>query len=323
MWALGCALLVPALAACGRVVTLIPARTPTAELPAALSAAAPRPTATPAPYTPPPTLSLTPSPTPVIYIVRGGDILGSIADQFGVTVAALRAANNNVDPRTLQIGQELVIPRLTATGAAVPSGELTPTPMPFEVQNVHFSHTPIGGLWVLGEILNTSADTLEQVEVGVRLLDERAETLAEASVAALLSLVPPQQVAPFAVVFQEAPKEFQSYEIFPLSGVPAYEGGYYQELAVENLAREGRRLAAYAIRGAVRNTGDATAFDVQVIVTAYDPLQRVIAIRKISPDQNVVPVGGETAFTAILAPLGGPVARVHVVAQGRRFPSDN
>ena len=33
----------------------------------------------------------------------------------------------------------------------------------------------------------------------------------------------------------------------------------------------------------------------------------------------VAPVGGETEFGAVLAPVGGPVARVEAVAQGRRI----
>ena len=191
------------------------------------------------------------------------------------------------------------------------------------MQHVHFSHTPVGGLWVLGEVLNTSAETLEQVRVGVRLLDGQGATLVDGAGLALLNLVLPGSVAPFAVLFAEAPRQFENYQIYPLSALPAYEGGYYQDLVVENLTGEGKRYTAYTIKGSVRNTGSAEAINVQVVLTAYDPLGRVIASRKIVPDHNVVAVGGETTFTAILVPLGGPVDRVHVVAQSRKYPSGN
>ncbi len=47
----------------------------------------------------------------VIHVVRRGDTLGEIASAYGVSMRSIRAANHNVSPRRLQIGQRLVIPR--------------------------------------------------------------------------------------------------------------------------------------------------------------------------------------------------------------------
>lgn len=44
------------------------------------------------------------------YIIKQGDTLGAIAAQYGTTVDALRAANPGIEERSLQIGQEIVIP---------------------------------------------------------------------------------------------------------------------------------------------------------------------------------------------------------------------
>ncbi len=315
-----------ALTGCGQVVTLLPTATPQVPATATIapfSGPTPLVTATPAPYTPAPTPTLTPTATPNIYTVRPGDNLGAIANRYGVSLSSLQEQNNVLDPRSLQVGQKLVIPRPVVSGGVLVEGRPTPTPLAFEMQHVHFSHTPIGALWVLGEVLNTSAETLEQVRVGVRLLDGQGATLVDGDGLALLNLVLPGSVAPFAVLFAEAPRQFENYQIYPLSALPAYEGGYYQDLVVENLTEEGERYTAYTIKGSVRNTGSAEAINVQVVLTAYDPLGRVIASRKIVPDHNVVAVGGETTFTAILVPLGGPVDRVHVVAQSRKYPSGN
>ncbi len=54
-----------------------------------------------------------------IYAVQPGDVLGSIAARFGVTVNAIMRANDMNNPDVLSIGQELIIP-------APPS----PTPIP-------------------------------------------------------------------------------------------------------------------------------------------------------------------------------------------------
>lgn len=54
------------------------------------------------------------------HTVQRGHTLGWIGQQYGVSVAALRAANGNVNPRRLQIGRELVIPRSArASGVSI------------------------------------------------------------------------------------------------------------------------------------------------------------------------------------------------------------
>jgi membrane-bound lytic murein transglycosylase D len=44
------------------------------------------------------------------HTVRSGETLSGIGRRYGVSVALLRAANNNVSPTRLRIGQRLVIP---------------------------------------------------------------------------------------------------------------------------------------------------------------------------------------------------------------------
>ncbi len=161
-----------ALSACGQVITLPPTPTPPPTATIAVEVVAPLPpTATPAPYTPAPTPTPTVTPTPVVYVIRPGDSLLSIATNFNVSVAALQEVNGILDPRTLQVSQELIIPRLDELAEAA-EATTTPTPLPFTVQNVHFSETAIGGLWVLGEVLNSSGMALEQVRAGVALFDK-------------------------------------------------------------------------------------------------------------------------------------------------------
>ncbi len=68
--------------------------------------------------------SETPTPTgPITYVVEEGDSLDSIADQFGVSIDQLIAANNLVDPNNIGVGSQLIIPD--------PESELpTETPLP-------------------------------------------------------------------------------------------------------------------------------------------------------------------------------------------------
>ena len=45
------------------------------------------------------------------YIIQAGDTFGRIAGRFNTTIAAIEAANPGVDPRRLQIGQRINLPR--------------------------------------------------------------------------------------------------------------------------------------------------------------------------------------------------------------------
>lgn len=311
------------LAACGQVITLQPTPTPapTATLEVAVEVATLPPTSTPAPYTPAPTATPTITPTPILHTIASGESLLSVAGRFGVSVAALQDANGILDPRFLQIGQQLIIPRPEEVEDAE-SQSLTPTPTPYpmEVQNVYFNESNIGGLWILGEALNTSAEMLEQVRVGITLLDDQDTEIANTEGLVALDLVSSGQAAPFAIAFGEKPGEFARYRVFATHAVPAYVGSYYRDLEVNNIQYIGERNASYTVTGAIRNIGPEEAVEVEVVLTAYDPLGRVIAMRKVTPDHNVIAPGGETPFTAVIAPVGGPVQHVVAVAQARRVP---
>jgi LysM repeat protein len=78
-------------------------------------ASTPAPAPAPAPVVAPPAASGT------NYVIQSGDSLSRIASLFGVTVAALRTANNLGTSSTIYVGRTLVIPGVTvAAGATDP-----------------------------------------------------------------------------------------------------------------------------------------------------------------------------------------------------------
>ena len=63
-----------------------------------------------------------PSPTPSgMYIVKSGDTLSAIADDFSTTVDEIMVVNDISSPESIQIGQTLIIPTLV---------DRTPLPAP-------------------------------------------------------------------------------------------------------------------------------------------------------------------------------------------------
>lgn len=305
---------------CGQVITLTPTPTalPTPTISITLAANAAAATPTPAPYTPAPTPTPTVTPTPIIHTVRAGESLLTIAAQYSLSVSELQDANGILDPRTLQIGQQLIIPRPEESAEAVDATP-TPTPLPMAVENIYLNNTTIGNLWVLGEVYNNNTIALEQVAVAVLLFDDKQQEIGRQTSFVALDLVNPEQRAPFAILFEPPVPTFASYQVIVLRAVPAYVGSYYRDLQVTLGESDHERYASYTVQGTILNNGPEEAVGVQVVLTGYDSLDRVVAMRKIDPDHNVVPPGGETTFTAILTPFGGPLTRMAAVAQGRRL----
>lgn len=131
--------------------------------------ASPTPTATPSNTPVPPTVtptitetpepSLTPTPEgPVTYVVEPGDTLSSIAEQFGIAVGQLMAANNITNPDQLFVNDELTIPS--------PDFELpTKTPIPddlFPGQEIEYVVEPGDTLETIAAQFNSTADAIAE-----------------------------------------------------------------------------------------------------------------------------------------------------------------
>lgn len=282
-----------ALTACGEVVTPQPA-VDTSPMSASPSASTPalRLTAT-APFIPPAaTATPTVTPTPVMHIVQEGETLLSIAFEHGVSLQALQAVNSIESPQFLQIGQKLVIPTGEEETGTAPGLLLsTPTPSPFGAQGVAFYETPVGSLWCLGEIVNTTDSALTNVQVHVMIFDAAGERLTEADAFAAADLIPPGERSPFGILFTNPPSDWASPQVTIIRGEAAGAlAGYYVPIAVTEV--EGQPSGSqFQVSGTVRNTGaEQAAGSVSVIVTTYD-------------DQGLV-----TGFRQGIVELEGPLA---------------
>lgn len=103
-----------------QALTLTPTITPTATI---------TPTTTPTPTRTPtitPTATATPTPAPIYHTVQSGDTLYGIAEQYGVTLGDLLAANQIGEDAILRINQILLVPPPPPVAAASPAE--TPTP---------------------------------------------------------------------------------------------------------------------------------------------------------------------------------------------------
>lgn len=261
----------------------------------------------------------TPSPTPVIYIVQEGDTLVGIAARYGVSVEALQRANGIANPLFLQIGQQLVIP--VGREEAVASSELlpTPTPMPLGIRGVAFYETPVGSLHCLGEVVNTTADTLTNIQVGITLFDGEGTPVAEGKAFAAADLLPPAMRAPFSLLFTVPPPSFVSHQVVLLRGEAAGElTERYVPVAVEevNGAPYGPQ---FEISGVIRNTDPSRPAAVVIVVaTTYDETGLVNGFRqqRVEVGDGLVP-GATAPFQMRLTVYGGQPKDFSIFAFGR------
>ena len=99
-----------------------------------------------------------------VYVVSGGDTLGTISDLFEVSMDDIMAANGIADPNFLQVGQELIIPV-----GGLPTA--TPLPTPTDVPNIPPSPIPTEPL-AQGEAIIEIREV-----IGVGVLTEEAVSI--------------------------------------------------------------------------------------------------------------------------------------------------
>jgi len=318
-----CAVLVVLLSAaglmgCGYVrtrETAPPTPTTTATAPVSLRTPEQRATATVLPSTPLPTPTHTATPTPVIHVVVRGDNLLALSYQYNVSLEALIKANGIENPRYLQIGQRLVIPR-EGDGPASGHSTPTPTPMPLQIVGLAFYDTPVGSLWCMGEVLNERDEFLELVQLRVILYNVDGERVGEAEGFTATDVVPGLGRAPFALLFPNPPEAgFASYEVIVVGAEPLlYWGGRHRELVVEELEAQ-MEGASFSVRGELVNAGEENATDVELTVTAYGTEGQVVGVRQAMLDP--LPAGERRAFSLELVPVA-PAVRAEAVAWGMR-----
>ncbi len=300
----------------GQVVT---GPTPTVQV---LGVTLPPPTATrtivsAATPTPRSTFTPAPTPTPVVYVVKSGDTLLSIAIEYGTSVAALQQANGIINPGSLQIGQELVIP--LGPGGVEAAKQLLPTPTPLSahVRGLACYENSVGSLRCLGEVANPNTRGLENVQVRIALKDATGEILAEGRPFAALDVIPPNGQSPFELLFTSPPGRYASVEATVIRAEPSNEpGGRYAKLQVTS-KQGGTDGLQFRVIGKVRNASDNAAANAKVIVTAYDATNNVIGYRQQTLGDGHLSAGATGDFSVAFAPSGGTPAHFEVAAEGR------
>jgi LysM repeat protein len=282
-----------------------------------LPSATPSPVVAAPPATPVIIASPTFTPTPVTYVVQPGDTLIAIAVKFGVSVEALQAANNNVQPEFLSIGAVLVIPDPQNTDAAqavVPPALPPPVPIPLSAPACYPAGT--GALYCFVEARNPTDTPLESVSARITLAGADGLPLVTGVAHSALDVIPPGAGAPLGVLFPSAPPGIAATGAELLAGVLSPESSA-RRVALEITTHTGAGSGArWTITGQVRNPSPAPAAAAWVVATLYDRAGAIVGYRKIEVAGGL-PAGAAADFTLTVASLGGAIDHYAVLAEGR------
>jgi murein DD-endopeptidase MepM/ murein hydrolase activator NlpD len=256
-----------------------------------------------------------PSPTPFTYTVQTGDTISSIALQFGVSMDDLQAANPEILPNAMSVGQVLNIP----SNPDNPSGEPTPTPAPFTVQQIECYPTTDKGMWCFVLAHNDFFEFMENVSAQVTLVDANNARLVSQPALLPLNILPPNTSLPLAVFFApEIPFDAKpQVQILTAILLLPNDERYLPARINNTLVQVNADGRSARVSGQVLLPNQAkAASQVWVAGTAYDDAGRVVGVRRWESSAELPP-GGSLPFEFMISSIGGKIVRVEFAVEAR------
>ena len=256
-----------------------------------------------------------PSPTPFTYTVQQGDTISSIALQFGVSVDDLQAANPEISPNAMSVGQVINIP----SNPENPSGEPTPTPAVFTIQQIECYPTADQGMWCFVLAHNDFPDFVENVSAQVTLVGADNAVFANQTALLPLNILPPNTSLPLTVFFPpEIPSDAKpQVQVLTAIRLLPDDERYLPATINNTLVQVNADGRSARVNGQVLLPGDANAASqIWVTGTAYNGAGRVAGVRRWESNADLSP-GSNLPFEFMVSSLGGTITRVEFAVEAR------
>ncbi|HKI52546.1 MAG TPA: hypothetical protein VJ987_00360, partial [Anaerolineales bacterium] len=219
-----------------------------------------------------------------------------------------------VSPNIMSIGTVLKIP----SNPENPSGEATPTPVPFTLEQTECYPTSNKGMWCFVLVHNDFPDFIENVSAQVTLVDAKETVLASQAALLPLNILPPNMFLPLAVYFPpdiplDAKPQVQILTAIRLQpNDPRYLPATVNDTLVE-INKDGHFAN---ITGEVRLPAESNAAtQVWVAAVAYDESGHVVGVKRW--EGGGIQPGARLLFEMTVASLGGRMTRVEFAVEAR------
>jgi len=256
-----------------------------------------------------------PSPTPFTYTIQRGDTISSIALKFGVSMDDLQAANPEISPNAMSVGQVLNIP----SNPENPSGEPPPTPAAVSIQQIECYPTADQGIWCFVLVHNDFPDFVENISAQVTFVDGNNTMLASQTALLPLNILPPNTSLPLTVFFpSKIPSEAKpKVQVLTAIRLLPKDQRYLPATINNTLVQVNADGRSAQVNGQILMPGNAkAASQVWVTGTAYDEAGRVVGVRRWESSVSLA-AGGSLSFEFMVSSLGGRIGRVEFAVEAR------
>ncbi len=224
------------------------------------------------------------------------------------------ALNPGIVPENLQIGQPVVLPPPPTPSALSALG--TPVPLQVTINKIHTYQTPVGSLWLLGEVTNEGETAVENIQVEIGLLAADGQRVGTASAWVAAAIILPGERGPFGVLINEPPEEFAQPTVAVVGGRAVVDLG----TRTLNVTVRDVELTvnddSVLLGGTAVNSAETAVSQVEFVATFYDAQGNVTGFQ-----QQVVAeqlgMGEERPFRIEAAPPGGKTVTYTLYAEAQ------
>lgn len=248
-----------------------------------------------------------PTSTPQVYIIESGDTFSEIAEKFKISISDLRAANPDVNPNSLTIGDSILIPDPSAIFASAS----TPTPLPVPITQTVCYADNSSGLHCFALIQNNTNQILENVSANINLLDENNNVIASQTAFTILDFISPNTSLPVYTYFPNVNQKVNP-QVQLLSALQGNSSNYIQA-TINNSVTE--------ITGKYANVSgqiylSTPANEVWIVAVAYDKNNIVVGIKRWESRQ-AIQVGVMTPFSFSVSTVGADIETLEFFIQAK------
>lgn len=247
--------------------------------------------------------------TPHIYTIKSGDTFSQLAEKFGISQDALRAANPDVVPNAMPVGGTLIIPD---PAQANPSAS-SPTPMPAPVTQAGCHPSADMGLWCYALIQNETESGLANVSAQITLIDSNGNSAASKAAYPPLDIIQPKTSLPLYAFFPNTPAEFHPR----VQVLTAFESTTYLRATIANLSVQTQpdQLMAWVAGDVYLAPESTAATQTWVAAVAYGEDGIVVGVKRWQG--GAIPPGGSIPFRFTVSGFAPGIEAVQVFAEAK------
>ena len=252
-----------------------------------------------------------PTPTPTIHVVALGETISSIAQRYRLDMNTLMAANPEIDPYSLIVGDQVIIP---AKGEMVQNGGFS-EPLALDLSQPECFHTPEGGLWCFAILFNPLNEAAANLAVTIKVLNASSEEIDSHTVPAILNKLDPGQSIPVSAYFTGPVPAIPKVTASLASAFPASQSGktYFPVDTGSPTIEISGRLAKVSGE-AVTAADPGKTVDVWVAALAYDKNGSLVGIRRME-NRVTLEQGKGVKFNLYVYSSGGVINSVTIKAE--------